>query len=232
MDPSPTTKVFDAASSSSRCCPSGWPLSSSASEAFSRSRDRRPQQELLRLQVVARQHLLDEVLDDGMVVTAEVGGPAPRLAAGEEQGRETEPCRPPLRAVDEQLGVSRAEHHAVAAQEGGRVGRGEGEVGRADLPELTGQPQPVQGQHRVGPGEQHEPQLVHRDAHQGGDGRDHRRVVDQVEVVEHEDHGLGEGGHPGHEPAQDLVLATEAGEQVARGLSGATAPEARRAPTT
>ena len=195
--------------------------------------DRRAQQELLHLRVVAGQHLLGEVLDDGVVVAAEVGGPVSRLVAGEEERRQPQPGRPPLGALDEQLGVAGPEHHAVAAQERRRVGGGEGEVGRADLPERTGDPQPVQRQRRVGPGEQHEAELGNGSPHEGGHRGEHGRVVDQVEVVEHEHDRLGQLGEPRHQPAEDLVLAAEPRHQVGQRVVRCHRPRARAGrPTT
>ena len=88
------------------------------------------QQEALHVGRMSGQDLLGEVLDHRLVVATEVGGPVPRLLAGQEQGGEAEAGRPSLGALDEQLGVTGSQLDAVVGQDQGGLVRPEREVAR------------------------------------------------------------------------------------------------------
>ena len=73
-------------------------------------------------------------------------------------------------------------------------------------------------QRRVGAGEQHEPELGHGLPEECGDPVEDRRVVDEVEVVEHQHHRTGQLLEPGDEAAQRLALRAETGDQSGQGV--------------
>jgi len=80
-------------------------------------------------------------------------------------------------------------------QQGPGLGRGEPQVGGAQLSQLPAGPQPRQRQQRVGPAGQHQPKAQRQVVKQEHQRRVHRRGVDQVVVVEDQQHlvpaGLG-----------------------------------------
>ena len=85
----------------------------------------------------------------------------------------------------------------VPGQQGGGFGGAKAQVGGADLGQLAAGPQAGQGQGRVGPAGQHQPQPRRRMLQQQADAVVDRRRLDQVVVVDHQ-HELVAGG-PGGE---------------------------------
>ena len=65
---------------------------------------------------------------------------------------------------------------------------------RADVGDLTVDPHPVQAQRRVGAGGQHQPQLRRLMFQQLTERLQHPPVGDVVDVVQHQDHRVGEIG--------------------------------------
>ena len=107
---------------------------------------------------LAGQHLLEQVVGDGTVVTAELGH-GPFAVTAEEQGCEPEPGGPALGALHQELRLLRDHVDPVLREQLRRLRGVEGQVAGPDLRELAVDSQPVKRQRRVGAREQHEPQL-------------------------------------------------------------------------
>ena len=84
---------------------------------------------------------------------------------------------------------------------------GEGQVVGADVGEVTGDPEPVQPQHRVCPRGQYQPELRRLLFEQLADRLQHPAVLDQVEVVQDQGDDLGQLGESG--PDQQRFPGTE-----------------------
>ena len=100
--------------------------------------------------------------------------------------RQSQARRPALRALAERVEVVVGQRQVEQLNQLARLHEGEGEILRAHLGHATGDPQPLQPQQRIRPGQHDEPQPAERVVEQGlevvGDGW----IVDFVEVVEHE----------------------------------------------
>ena len=83
---------------------------------------------------------------------------------GQRQRRQPQPRRPALGPLMQHRQRRLGQLHPGRREQLPRLGQGEPQIGRADLGQLTLQPQPVQPQPQVMPGGQHEPQL-RRGAH-------------------------------------------------------------------
>ena len=189
----------------------GQHLGQAAAHAFD---DRAVQQEPAHVRGLRVEDLLGQIARDGLVVAGEVGHLAVRLVPLQEEGGQPQAGGPALSAVDEQLGVVGAHRHPVRLEQGTGLRRVEGQVTLPDLGQLLADPQPVQRQGGVGPGEQDQVQPVQAVPEQLGHlGEDSGRV-DELEVVEDDRDIARQGGQPGQQPPEVLVLGPVPGGQV------------------
>ena len=182
-------------------------------------RDGGPQQETLHVGWLARQHLTHEVVGDGLVVACEARWVTCRVAL-EEEGREPHARRPSLRTSQQQSNVVGRNGDPVRGEHGGRVGLVEGEVTRTDLVDVVGHPHAVQRERRVGTSDDDEPQLLQRVLQQGRDAFEHAGFVDDVEVVEHDDHRVRQLLDAGQETLEAGRLAPETWCELGQRVAG------------
>jgi hypothetical protein len=125
------------------------------------------------------------------VAAREAGHEAGRVAVAlKGQGGQLEPGRPAPGPVL-QGGHGRRRQ---LGPEGGRLLGGQAQVGGAQLGELAAGPQPGQGQRRVGPAGQHQPQPGRAVLEQEPERGVHRPSLDQLVVVDHQQHLARLGG--------------------------------------
>ena len=181
----------------------------------------RPEQERPQLGGLGGQHLLDQVAGDGPVVAGQVGDEPPWLGVlAQREGGQPQPGRPALGPPPQRLQLGPGQLDPVAGQQHGRLLEREGQVGLADLGELAGHPQPVQGQWRVGAAGHDQAELGGGVLEQEPELARHRRSGRLVQVVQDQHHRpveLQQAAHQGaKEPVADLVLRFEAGQQPVR----------------
>jgi hypothetical protein len=146
------------------------------------------QQEGAHRVVLLLQHLFDEVVDDVPIVAGEPGDEGCRVVpAPQRQRGELDRGDPPLGAFAERphVVVADPEPHAAVEVLGCLVG-GEAQVGRAQLEQPAERAQPGEGQRRVGAGRDHESHVLGKPVDEEGQTGVDRRVLDGVEVVEHQ----------------------------------------------
>ena len=128
--------------------------------------DRGSQQQPTYFLALPLQHLSQQVLGDGPLAAGELGREPLRVRVpGQRQGSQPQPGRPALGPRMQQLQGRPRQLHSRRSEQLPGLSQAEPQVRRADLGELSLQPQPVQPQPQIMPGRQHEPQL-RRGAHQ------------------------------------------------------------------
>ena len=182
---------------------------------------RRPEQERPQLGRLDGQDLLDQVAGDGAVVAGQLGHEPARLGMlPQRQGGQPQPGRPALGPPPQRLQLGPGQLDPVVGQQRRRLLEREGQVGLADLGELAGHPQPVQGQRRVGPAGHDQAELGGGVPEQEPELARHRRAARLVQVVEDQHHRAVELQQAADDGAQeavaDLGLRVEAGQQPVR----------------
>ena len=152
--------------------------------------NRRVQQEFANRVGLSLQHLLDEIVDDVPVVPGELGDEStdvrPTLHRDRGELKRSDPAfGPALQRGD----VIRGEVQAGDVVEvGGNFVGGEAQVGGADLDQFTAGPEPRQRQQRVGSAADHQVNVRWEVLEQERHAVAEVGPVDQVVVVEHQDH--------------------------------------------
>ncbi len=184
--------------------------------------DTRPEQERPQLGGLGGQHLLDQVAGDGPVVAGQVGHEPPWLGVlAQREGGQPQPGRPALGPPPQRLQLGPGQLDPVAGQQHGRLLEREGQVGLAELGELAGHPQPVQGQRRVGAAGHDQAELGGGVPEQEPELARHLWAGRLMQVVQDQHHRPVElqqaAHHRAKEPVADLGLRFEAGQEPVRG---------------
>jgi hypothetical protein len=120
-----------------------------------------PQQQPPDVLALPVQDLGQQVFGDRALAAGELLGEPLRIRVpGQRQRRQPQPRRPPLGPVHQQRQYRPGHLHPGRGEQRPRLGRAEPQIVRADLGQLSLQPQPVQSQPQIVPGRQHEPQVL------------------------------------------------------------------------
>ena len=135
-----------------------------------------------------RQDLAHEVVGDRLPVAGEVGEEHGRVGGFAQRDAGQAQRRGPARGLRVQQPVLRGgDAHVGPRQHGRGLVGGEGERGRAQLPQLAGEAQASQVQRWVGAAGQHQPQPRRPVLQEGREARDGVGVDQLLQVVEHDD---------------------------------------------
>ncbi len=146
-----------------------------------------PEQELSTFLALAAEHLVEEVVGHGAVVTRKPQQRARRVRlVGERERGQPDPGRPALGPRAKRLDVVVGEAVVGRSDELTAFDRGKGQVRCADLAQLTGQAEPLQPQRRIGPRRQDHVQPRRRTVEQCLQLAKDNRILELVHVVEHE----------------------------------------------
>ncbi|EFE66324.1 predicted protein [Streptomyces viridosporus ATCC 14672] len=162
-----------------------------------------PQQQVLGLVVLPPEHLRQQVVGDRAVIDLELLEVPLRIRALPcRQGAQPQPGGPPPGALQKRAHGGRGQPQPVQLQQFGRFPGSEGQLRAPDLRQLTGGAVAVQGQQRLGPGDEDQPQSPPGVAQHELQLLRDLRCGDPVVLVEHHDHGLLTGAQPGGEPGR------------------------------
>jgi len=116
--------------------------------------------------------------------------------------------------------LGRRHVESTLGEQVGRFRQGEGEVVVANLGELPLEPQPLQRQLRIRPGEEHQPQHWCWAPQQGGQPLPDRGLGHLVQVVEHDDHRLPEPSEPVGQAKVEVVIGAVWRHQLSQRVVG------------
>ncbi len=169
--------------------------------------DRSAQQQSSHFRRLAVEDLREQVLGNRALTAREVRGKAFGIGvAGERQRCQPEARCPTLSPRHELLECPAGDLHACGLEELTRLLGREAQVGRAQLPELTFQAQPVKAQARIVPRGQHESQLGRRLGHERLELVEALRIDQLVEVVDDQPQRLVEGAEVLQQALDEVFL--------------------------
>ena len=206
------TRAFSPASRSRVRCPCVSPVSASASSPHTRSamlvssRNRRTSGGWPASTSRARYSATVRS------VPANSSSPAFGVALAQEHRGEPQAGGPALGPIEQDLDLGGGELHVVAGQQLGGLVEGEAQLRGADLGQSLPDPRPVQRQRAVLAGGDHQPQLRHGMAQQERQRPEHLRIVDLVQVFQHEHHRAGKSGDPAGDPAHEGLVDAGSGK--------------------
>ena len=148
--------------------------------------DGRPDEEVAGLDGQRVEHLAREVVGNRTVIAGEPPDRRRRVVIGDRHRRQRERTRPALGPLEQERHLAIAHRPAAAGQQLARLLRGERQRVGPDLTQLAGQPKARQREGRVATRGEHEPERERGKPQDGRHAVEHARVVDLVEVVEHE----------------------------------------------
>ena len=170
--------------------------------------DARGQQDLANLRWLDVEHLVNQVAGQGAVLGDQLLDEQVRVGMGDQRYRgQAETGGPALGSLVQALQRVRPQRPAVLLQQQAGLIEAEREVAGAYLGQLSGQPVPVQGQQRIHPRGDHQPQRGPYVPEHELEPFQHGRIGQQVKVVKDQRDRRILGGQRGRQPEQESLIS-------------------------
>ena len=170
--------------------------------------DARAQQDLADLRWLDVEHLVNQVAGQGAVLGHQLLDEQVRVGMGDQRYRgQAETGGPALGSPVQALQRVLPQRPAVLLQQQAGLIEAEREVAGAYLGQLSGQPVPVQGQQRIHPRGDHQPQRGPYVPEDELEPFQHGRIGQQVKVVKDQRDRRVLGGQRGRQPEQESLIS-------------------------